>query len=58
MSTPLEALAEALRDCRKYASGAEASPEAILWCDPGGEFLSVVPALRARLPNLLTFGAY
>jgi hypothetical protein len=58
MTTPLEALAEALRDCRKHASGAEAPPEAILWCDSGSEFLSVVPALRAQLPNLLTFGAY
>jgi hypothetical protein len=58
MSTPLEVLAEALLDCRKYASGAEAPPEAILWCDPGSEFLAIVPALRARLPNLLTFGAY
>jgi hypothetical protein len=58
MTTPLEALAVALRDCRKFASGVEAPPEAILWCDPGSEFLSIVPALRARLPNLLTFGAY
>jgi hypothetical protein len=58
MSTPLEALAEALRDCRKYASGAEAPPEAILWCDPGSEFSPILPALRARLPNLLTFGGY
>ena len=58
MTTPLEALAEALRDCRKYAPGAEAPPEAILWCDPASEFCAVLPALRARLPNLLTFGAY
>jgi hypothetical protein len=58
MTTPLESLAEALRDCRRYATGAEAPPEAILWCDPGSEFRSIVPALRARLPNLLTFGTY
>lgn len=58
MTTPLDLLAEAVRECRRYASGAEAPPEAILWCDPGGEFLPILPALRARLPNLLTFGIY
>ncbi|MBV9860251.1 MAG: BREX-1 system phosphatase PglZ type B [Alphaproteobacteria bacterium] len=58
MTTPLDILAEALRDCRKYASGAEAPPEAILWSDAGEEFTPIVPALRARLPNLLTFGPY
>jgi hypothetical protein len=54
----LDALAEALRDCRKFASGAEAAPEAILWCDQGGEFLPILPMLRARMPGLLTFGTY
>ena len=58
MTTPLESLAEALLDCRKYASGAEAPPEAIVWCDPGGEFAPIMPVLRARLPHLLTFGTY
>ena len=58
MTTPLESLAEALLACRAFASGAEAAPEAILWCDPAAEFAAVLPALRARLPQLLTFGAY
>ncbi|MBV9200412.1 MAG: hypothetical protein JOY83_11910 [Alphaproteobacteria bacterium] len=58
MTTPLDALAEALHECRKYASGAEAPPEAILWCDPGGEFAPILPALRSCLPNLLSFGSY
>jgi len=58
MTTPLDALAEALCDCRKYASGAEAPPEAILWCDPGCEFRPVLPLLRGRLPNLFSLGAY
>ncbi len=58
MSTPLEALAEALLACRVFTSGAEAAPEAILWCDPGAEFTPILPLLRARLPNLLSFGAY
>src|SRR5271169_3170832 len=56
--TPLNALAEALRECRKYVSGAEAPPEAILWCDLGGEFAPILPALRACLPNLLSYGGY
>lgn len=58
MPTPLDTFADALLECRKYASGAEAPPEAILWCDPGGEFAPILPALRARLPQLLSFGAY
>ena len=58
MTTPLNALGESLRDCRKYASGAEAQPEAILWCDPGCEFAPILAALRSRLPNLLSFGVY
>jgi hypothetical protein len=58
MTTPLESLAEALLACRAFVSGAEAAPEAILWCDPGAEFAPVMPALRARLPHLLAFGSY
>lgn len=58
MTTPLDALAEALRDCRRYVSGAEAPLEVILWCDRGQEFAPILPALRTRLPNLLSFGPY
>ncbi|MGD0109816.1 MAG: BREX-1 system phosphatase PglZ type B [Rhodopila sp.] len=58
MTTPLESLAEALLTCRAFASGAEASPEAIIWCDPGAEFAPILPVLRARLPHLLTLGTY
>jgi hypothetical protein len=58
MTTPLDALADGLRECRRYVSGAEAPPEAIVWCDPAGEFGPILPALRARLANLLSFGAY
>jgi hypothetical protein len=58
MTTPLDALAEALHECRKYASGAEAPPAVILWCDPGREFAPVLPAVRSHLPNLLSFGIY
>jgi hypothetical protein len=58
VTTILEALADALLACRVFASGAEAAPEAILWCDSAAEFAPVMPALRARMPNLLTFGSY
>jgi hypothetical protein len=58
MTTPLEAIAEALLSCRAFASGAEAAPEAIIWCDPGAEFVPIMPVLRTRLPHLLTLGAY
>ncbi len=58
MTTLLNSLAESLLACRVFASGAEAAPEAILWCDAGGEFGPILPALRARLPNLLTLGNY
>lgn len=39
-------------------AGAEAAPEAILWCDPGRDFEPIIPALRQRLPQLLTLGKY
>lgn len=58
MRTALDALVEAVCECRKYNSGAEAAPEAILWCDPGCEFATILPALRSRLPNLFSFGMY
>lgn len=58
MTTPLDSMIEALQACRAFASGAEAAPEAILWCDPAGEFAPVLPPLRIRLPSLLCFGAY
>ena len=58
MTTPLDALAEALRDCRKYASGAEAPPEAILWCDPGEEFAPVAADAARASAEPVDFGTY
>jgi hypothetical protein len=58
MTTPLESLAEALLAGRTFASGAEAAPDAIVWCDPAAEFAPLMPALRTRLPHLLSFGTY
>ncbi|MFS2174892.1 BREX-1 system phosphatase PglZ type B [Rhizobium pisi] len=58
MTTPLDALMAALHDAASYNPGAESAPEAILWCDSNGEFSTLIPALRERLPELLTFGDY
>lgn len=58
MTTPLDALAAALRAAAAYNPAAEAPPEAVVWCDAAGEFAPVLPALRARMPGLLTFGDY
>ncbi|MER9746157.1 BREX-1 system phosphatase PglZ type B [Mesorhizobium sp. M0140] len=58
MTTPLDALAAALHDTAGYNPGAESPPEAVLWCDPNSEFLALIPALRERLLELLTYGDY
>ncbi|RWK37905.1 BREX-1 system phosphatase PglZ type B [Mesorhizobium sp.] len=56
MTTPLDALVAALHDAATYNPGAESPPEAVLWCDPNGDFTALIPALRERLPELLTYG--
>ena len=58
MTTPLDTLAAALRDAASYNAAAEAPPEAVLWCDGKQEFLPLLPALRERLPELLTYGDF
>jgi hypothetical protein len=54
--TPLDALVAALLRAADYDPRAEVAPAAVLWCDPGEEFASVIPLLRTKLPGLLTFG--
>ncbi len=56
--TPLNALIATLEDAASYNANAEVPPRAILWCDPGREFQSLLPLLRERLPQLLTLGDY
>lgn len=56
MKTPLDELVVALRDAASYNASAEAAPEAVVWCDPNNDFLSLMPALRDHLPELLTYG--
>ncbi len=58
MTTPLDTLVTALRDAASYNPAAEAPPEAVVWCDANNEFASLVPALRERLPELLTYGDF
>src|ERR1700730_2792712 len=58
MTTPFDQLIAALIDAGSFMAGAEAAPEAIMWCDPGSEFAPVIPTLRQVLPQLLTMGEY
>ena len=56
MTTPLDALVDALASAAAYNQATDAPPEAVLWCDEKQEFAPLMPALRSRLPYLLTFG--
>jgi len=56
VTTPLDALANALCDVASHNPAAEAPPAAIVWCDANREFEPLIPALRERLPELLTYG--
>ena len=58
MTTPLDALIAALSGAASYNAAAEAPPEAVVWCDTSSEFLPLIPALRERLPQLLTYGDF
>lgn len=58
MTTPLDALAAALHEAASYNAAAEAPPEAVLWCDANREFMPLLPALRERMPELLTYGEF
>jgi hypothetical protein len=58
VTTPLDALVASLRDAATYNTSAEASPEAVVWCDANSEFVALLPTLRERLPELLTYGDF
>lgn len=58
MTTPLNALVDAVRGAASYNAAAEAPPEAVLWCDENKEFLPLLPALRERVTELLTYGPF
>ena len=57
--TPLDGLIEALDAAGVLTTRRRRhAPEAILWCDPGGEFAPLVALLRPRQPSLFTYGRY
>ncbi|MFV9506958.1 MAG: hypothetical protein AB4911_20605 [Oscillochloridaceae bacterium umkhey_bin13] len=57
-STLLDALADALERAGAYNRGDQTPPAALLWPDGERQWEPLLPALRARLPQLLTLGAY
>src|SRR5450432_308154 len=58
MTTPLDALVDALAAASAYNQATDAPAEALLWGDEKQEFAPLMPALRARLPHLLAFGTF
>ncbi len=56
--TVFQALLHALDKAREYNPADQVAPAAILWPDKGGEWLELLPRLRAELPQLLTLGQY
>jgi hypothetical protein len=57
-ASALDALIEAIAAASRWNDAVEARPAALLWCDPKGECAPLIPALRTRLPHLLSFGAF
>jgi hypothetical protein len=55
--TLLDAITRRLRACRSVPEGV-ARPVAILWTDPGREWLPLLEAVKRRVPDLLSLGAY
>lgn len=56
--TALDKLIDAIAGASRWNEAAEARPAALLWCDPKCECAPLIPLLRARLPHLLSFGAF
>ena len=57
-STMLEAIIASLNQASSHQPGVDERPAALLWADPRGEWRSLIPLLRERLPHLLTLGEY
>ncbi len=57
-TTMLEAVIDSLNTASSHQPGVDEKPAALLWSDPRGEWRSLVPLLRERLPHLLTLGEY
>lgn len=56
--TPLTRLIAALRSAAAYNPDDTVAPAAVLWTDRVGEWTSVLPMLRAAVPELLTLGIW
>ena len=55
-STPLHAIALALRRAKRFSPDVECAPQCILWPDRDGQWRSIIAALQAELPELLILG--
>jgi len=57
-TTFLDCVVQSLVEAARHQPGAEEKPAAILWTDAKGEWRSLMPKLRERLPELLIYGDY
>jgi len=55
-STPLQALAQALRRAQRFNQDVECAPHCILWPDKDAQWRPIIGALQAELPELLVLG--
>lgn len=55
-STPLQALAQALRRTQRFNQDVECAPHCILWPDKDAQWRPIIGALQAELPELLVLG--
>ena len=58
VTTFLDCVIQSLAEAARHQPGAEERPAAILWTDAKGEWRSLMPKLRERLPELLIYGEY
>ena len=57
-TTVLDALISALRAAASHTPGAEVPPCAVLWTDPGRAWISAIPLIKQRMPEVFVFGEY
>lgn len=57
VSTVLDTLRAKLRACAETPDGT-APPVAILWTDPGSQWLPAIEMLQGAIPELITLGPY
>jgi hypothetical protein len=56
--TPLDLLLEQLAEARRYNPHDTAAPLCLLWPDADKQWVPLLPALRRRVPELLTLGTF